>query len=87
MTDLKIHYTCRSFVKYFFGKNERLYLESDILRVTCNLLTLQLRDVALRRLQVERLDSLPGLVFISAFLATAGKDITKLTLHSEVMSY
>ena len=41
---------------------------------------LQLRDIALKRFQLAELDDLPSAVFISAFLATAGKTVTELSL-------
>ncbi|XP_078351498.1 polycystin family receptor for egg jelly-like isoform X1 [Oculina patagonica] len=42
-----------------------------------------LRDIALRSFQVKKLGGLPGLVFISAFLATAGKNVTELYFDSK----
>jgi len=48
---------------------------------------LQLRDIALKRFQLAELDDLPSVVFISAFLATAGKNVTKLSPHSKVTSH
>ena len=45
---------------------------------------LQLRDIALKRFQLAELDDLPSVVFVSAFLATAGKTVTELSFHSKV---
>lgn len=48
---------------------------------------LQLRDIALKRFQLAELDDLPSVVFISAFLATAGKTVTELSFHSKVTCF
>lgn len=45
---------------------------------------LQLRDIALKRFRLTELDDLPRVVFVSAFLATAGKNVSKLPFHSKV---
>lgn len=48
---------------------------------------MQLRDVALKRFQLKEIDALPSLVFISAFLASAGRNVTELSFYSKVVSY
>ncbi|XP_068680257.1 LOW QUALITY PROTEIN: polycystin-1-like protein 2 [Montipora foliosa] len=42
-----------------------------------------LRDVAMRRFQTEDLDSLPDVVLISAFWASAGRNITELGVEAK----
>ncbi|KAJ7330794.1 hypothetical protein OS493_021726 [Desmophyllum pertusum] len=44
-----------------------------------------LRDIALKRFQLTEIDGLPSVVFISAFLASAGKNITELSFYSKVI--
>ncbi|KAL9954036.1 hypothetical protein ACROYT_G041524 [Oculina patagonica] len=41
-----------------------------------------LRDIALKKFQLAKLDDLSSVVFISAFLASAGKNITELSINS-----
>lgn len=48
---------------------------------------LQLRDIALKRFQLAELNDLASVVFISAFLATAGKTVTELSFYSKVTRY
>ena len=61
-------------------------LTSFVKGMTLNFLNLQLRDIALKRFQPTELNSLPSLVFISAFLASAGSNVTELSVHSKVIS-
>ena len=49
-------------------------------------LVLKQRDVALRRLQINEFKDLLGLVFISAFLASAGRNLPELSYLSKVIS-
>jgi len=60
------------------------HIQKDMITMIC---FLQLRDIALKRFQLAELDDLARVVFISAFLATAGKTVTELSFYSKVTRY
>ena len=59
------------------------HLYYPILTFLLLLIALQLRDIALKKFQLTELE-LPGIAFMSAFLASAGKNVTELSFHTKV---
>ena len=68
--------TVRKFLSFFF-----YYAKQCLIA-----LVLKQRDVALRRLQINEFKDLLGLVFISALLASAGRNLPELSYLSKVTS-
>ena len=73
-------------VKFFCYGKEISFFSFYYAKWCLIVLVLKQRDVALRRLQINEFKDLPGLVFISAFLASAGRNLPELSYLSKVIS-
>ena len=73
-------------VKFFCYGKEISFFSFYYAKQRLIVLVLKQRDVALRRLQINEFKDLLGLVFISALLASAGRNLLELSYLSKVTS-